>query len=68
MIIVRCNNTFQMISKVIYIPFYKNLTMNFEIFADEIRIKDKNGNEFLSIGVCLSKLKINKGWLKNYAI
>lgn len=52
MIIVRCNNTFQILSKVIYIPFYKNLTMNFEIFADKTRIKDKYGNEFLGIG-CL---------------
>lgn len=42
--------------------------MNFEIFADESRIKDKDGNEFLGIG-CLFLLTENKsGWLKNYAI
>ena len=42
-----------MLSKLIYIPFYKNLTLNFEIFSDENRIEDECGNEFLDIGcVC----------------
>ena len=46
------NITFHMLAKVLYICFYKNRIMEFEIFADETHIKDNDGNEFLGIG-CL---------------